>query len=91
MKTHLFVVFLIFSGQLAAQSFTYKNKDQGGTVSIGIRSTMSTFNSDHHEEGEGNTHVEPDPFALGLGGQFRVQASNRVNTEWFFRLFAECE
>lgn len=84
MKTHLFVVFLIFSGQLAAQSFTYKNKDQGGTVSIGIRSTMSTFNSDHHEEGEGNTHVEPDPFALGLGGQFRVQASNRVNTEWFF-------
>jgi len=47
--------------------------NQGGIVSVGMRSTLSSFNDGHNE-----------PYSIGLGGQFRVQASNRVNTEWFF-------
>lgn len=40
-----------------------------GWVSLGGRSTISTFS----DEG----------FGLGTGGQFRVQLSNKVNTDWF--------
>ncbi len=47
--------------------------NQGGIVSVGMRSTLSSFNDGHNE-----------PYSIGLGGQFRVQASDRVNTEWFF-------
>lgn len=46
---------------------------QGGVVSVGMRSTLSAFNDGENE-----------PYSVGLGGQFRIQASNRVNTEWFF-------
>lgn len=46
---------------------------RGGTVSLGVRSTVSTFNS-HHDEGTG----------LGVGGQFRIQFADRVNSDWFF-------
>ena len=46
-----------------------KNLDNGGWVSIGARSTLSLFDS--------------DGVGLGTGGQFRIQMSNRVNTDWF--------
>lgn len=46
---------------------------QGGIVSLGMRSTLSTFNS-HENEGNG----------LGVGGQFRIQFADRVNSDWFF-------
>lgn len=85
MKNLLLAVLILGVNQLTAQSFSYKNKNQGGTISVGMRSTMSSFNGSHHEEtGDEEPHEHSDPFALGLGGQFRVQASNRVNTEWFF-------
>ncbi|MEO7265283.1 MAG: outer membrane beta-barrel protein [Ferruginibacter sp.] len=42
-----------------------------GTVSIGTRNTFSMFNDD---PGVGK----------GIGGQTRVQVSDRINTEWFF-------
>jgi len=44
-------------------------KSNEGWLSLGGRSTLSAF--DHDGNG------------LGTGGQFRVQLSNRVNTDWF--------
>jgi hypothetical protein len=41
----------------------------GGRFSLGLRSTVSVFGDD----GAG----------LGAGGQFRIQLSKKVNTEWF--------
>lgn len=85
MKTLLFVLASFTASGIQAQSFSYKN-NQGGTVSIGMRSTLSSFNGDHYHN-DGSVVVkdpQSDPFSLGLGGQFRIQASDRVNTEWFF-------
>lgn len=45
----------------------------GGILSAGQRTTLSTFNGHDNERS-----------ALGIGGQFRLQLSDRVNTEWFF-------
>ena len=42
---------------------------KAGWFSIGARNTISTFS----DEG----------FGLGSGGQFRIQLSNKVNTDWF--------
>jgi hypothetical protein len=47
-----------------------KEQDRNGMFSLGLRSTLSAFS----EDGTG----------LGAGGQFRVQLTERVNTEWFF-------
>lgn len=44
----------------------------GGIFSLGQRTTLSAFNSGHGERS-----------ALGIGGQFRIRLSDRVNTEWF--------
>lgn len=55
-----------------AQPLELKN-NQSGVFSLGVRSTISTFN-DHPDETTG----------LGMGGQFRLQVSDRVNTDWFF-------
>lgn len=43
----------------------------GGMFSLGSRSTLSLFN--HHGGGVGT----------GMGAQFRIQLSERVNTEWY--------
>ena len=40
-----------------------------GWFSLGARSTVSSFSH--------------DGFGLGTGGQFRIQFSNQVNTDWF--------
>ena len=55
-----------------AQPFNQKNS-QGGIISVGGRTTLSSFN--HGEFG--NT-------GMGLGGQFRLQFADRVNSDWFF-------
>ena len=41
--------------------------------SLGTRSTTSLFN-------DGGTNN----FGIGLGGQFRMQLAERINTDWFF-------
>ena len=41
-----------------------------GMLSLGVRNSISLF----------NTHTGP---AFGAGGQFRIQLSDRVNTEWY--------
>ena len=43
-----------------------------GKFSLGTRTTASLFNGD-----DGGTA------GIGIGGQFRVQFSNRINSEWF--------
>lgn len=70
MKTLLLLTTVSLSFCLSAQDLPLKGT-QGGIVSVGMRTTLSSFNDD-------------SPSAIGLGGDFRIQASNRVNTEWFF-------
>lgn len=45
---------------------------QGGNFSLGIRNTLSTFN-----------HGKWGQIGTGIGGQFRLQLAERVNTEWY--------
>lgn len=71
MKHLLLSCFLSIAGALLAQSMKYKGS-QGGTLSFGQRTTLSAFN--HGNEAS----------ALGIGGQFRIRLSERINTEWFF-------
>lgn len=47
--------------------------DRGGLFSLGTRTTFSTFNG-HENESNG----------FGVGGQFRIQFADRVNSDWFF-------
>lgn len=49
------------------------NGSEGGIFSLGFRTTLSTFNSGHDESN-----------GLGVGAQFRLQLSDRVNSDWFF-------
>ena len=70
-KLLLICAVILVSGTSLAQPMNYKG-GQGGTISIGQRTTVSAFN--------GTSEEKP---ALGIGGQFRVRLSERVNTEWF--------
>jgi hypothetical protein len=47
-------------------------KNQGGIFGFGMRTTVSAFNGGH----SGGT-------GFGIGGQFRLQLADYVNTEWF--------
>jgi hypothetical protein len=47
--------------------------NEGGIFSLGSRTTISTFN-----------HGEFANSGTGLGGQFRIQFADRVNSDWFF-------
>lgn len=64
-------VFILINSQLQAQYFPLK-KNESGIFQLGARSTTSLFN-------DGGT----DNFGLGLGGQFRLQLAERINTDWF--------
>ncbi len=64
------LLFILFSSAgLHAQE---QIKKSSGTFSLGTRSTASLFNGDD----EGST-------GLGIGGQVRLQFSDKVNSEWF--------
>jgi opacity protein-like surface antigen len=60
-------VVLIAATTLPAQEVT----KQGGNFSLGIRNTLSTFSHGGSELG------------YGIGGHFRIQLTDRINTEWF--------
>jgi hypothetical protein len=60
----------VFCLSLSAQPLTIR-EGRGGLFSVGLRSTISLFNGDQEMP------------AIGTGGQFRIQLSDRVNTEWF--------
>lgn len=53
---------------LHAQQF----ENQGGNLSLGVRNTLSLFN-----------HGDPTELGYGMGGHFRLQATDRINTEWY--------
>lgn len=62
---------LLLAGlNLSAQDYT-SNESYAGTFSMGTRTAISMFNDD-------------DAIGKGIGGQTRIQFSNRVNTEWYF-------
>jgi hypothetical protein len=42
-----------------------------GTFSLGTRNTFSMFSDDN-------------ALGVGIGGQYRIQLSDRINTEWYF-------
>jgi hypothetical protein len=64
---------LLQSFALLAQMFDRQEEFKGaGTVSVGTRNTFSMFS---HDAGS---------IGVGIGGQSRVQFSDRINTEWFF-------
>jgi hypothetical protein len=71
MKNCIILVLLIFPLVSLSQSLNIKN-NQGGILSFGVRSTISTFNDNDF----GNN-------GFGAGGQFRIQLADRLNTEWY--------
>jgi hypothetical protein len=79
----LIATMLLPAFHLSAQSLG-KNKfadkvfyeKQGGNFSFGIRNTLSLFN-----------HGEPSEVGTGLGGHFRLQLVDRVNTELYGDVF----
>ncbi len=50
---------------------------QGGNVSLGMRNTISFFNDG-----------DPKAIGTGIGGHFRLQVANRVNTEFYADVFS---
>jgi hypothetical protein len=69
---NLITACLLFAGCSFAQELPVKGT-YGGILAVGQRTTFSTFNANGDERS-----------ALGIGGQFRVRLSDRINTEWFF-------
>ena len=59
---------ILFSSFLLHTAFTQK-----GMLSVGGRTTVSLFN-------DGGTNN----FGTGLGGQFRLQFAENINSDWFF-------
>lgn len=49
---------------------------QGGNFSLGMRNTISFFNDG-----------DPKSIGTGVGGHFRLQLVDRVNTEWYADIF----
>jgi opacity protein-like surface antigen len=72
MKLTTVLLAILISASVGAQELNLKG-NQGGLFSLGVRTTISTFNG-HADEGLG----------MGLGGQFRLQFADRVNSDWFF-------
>lgn len=62
-------VLLIILFSFSSSFYSQNNEDNAGWLSLGARSTISLF--DH------------DGTGIGTGGQFRIQLSNKVNTDWF--------
>lgn len=69
---YLLILALSITGFAYGQPLNIK-ENRGGIVSLGMRSTVSMFNG-HENESNG----------LGVGGQFRIQFADRVNSDWFF-------
>jgi hypothetical protein len=66
------IVLLTFPFILHSQDLKVK-KNYGGMFSLGVRSVVSAFNDGVWKN-----------VGVGSGGQFNIQATNRVNTAWFF-------
>jgi len=71
-KIYLFTIgfFLFFNS--FGQNLKLKNND-AGLISLGGRTTISLFND-----------TQSNSSGSGLGGQFRIQFADRINSDWFF-------
>lgn len=69
---HLAIPALLLSSLLNAQIHDSAFAG-GGAVSVGVRSAFSFFNDGQWSD-----------VGQGMGGQVRVQLSDRVNTDWYF-------
>lgn len=69
---YLLIICCMHLGVSFAQELNLKG-DRGGLFSLGTRTTYSMFNG-HVDESNG----------IGVGGQFRLQFADRVNSDWFF-------
>jgi len=67
----LCIIAILFPFVGMSQPMKIKNT-QGGIFGIGLRTTVSAFNSG-----------ELSNLGTGIGGQFRLQFADRINTEWF--------
>jgi len=56
-----------------SQETDWKKGSEGGVFGLGVRSTISLFN-----------HGEAENIGTGVGGQFRLQFAEKVNSDWFF-------
>lgn len=65
------LLLLVASQQVSAQHAFKQRGNRGGILSLGVRTTFSLF-------GDGTGDV-----GTGVGGQFRLQVIDRVNTDWF--------
>lgn len=70
-KTLTVLLALLPAFGFAQQELKLKNH-HGGLFSLGMRTTVSTFN-----------HGNWQDVGTGVGGQFRLQLHDRINTEWF--------
>src|SRR5260221_10713168 len=72
MKTKIIIaaVALVVSETTFAGEFKSEIKKSSGTFSLGTRNTISMFNDDA-------------AVGKGIGGQFRLQFCDRINTEWY--------
>jgi opacity protein-like surface antigen len=68
----LLTLFFLLSLGTMAQELKIKN-NEGGLFSLGVRTTLSAFN-----------HGQFGYTGSGVGGQFRLQFADRVNSDWFF-------
>ena len=71
MKRYLIIAALLQSTALFAQEEGNNDFKAPGSFSVGTRNTFSMFNDDNAT-------------GKGIGGQLRLQFSNRINSEWFF-------
>lgn len=69
---NLLIILFILPFFVVAQPLKIRNQ-QGGIFSVGMRSTLSTFNGGEFSNS-----------GFGVGGQYRIQLANYVNTDWFF-------
>jgi len=67
------LVLLVFAPTLLFSKELKIKNSRSGLFSLGTRTTLSTFNG-HENESAG----------FGIGGQFRLQFADRVNSDWFF-------
>ena len=71
MRTLVFFLAMVLIMPTQAQELHLKNK-KSGILSLGVRSSIGLVNDGVWQK-----------TAFGIGAQFRLQFSDRVNTEWF--------
>ena len=81
------VIAILFIGHLPAQKKQGDSshiskpyyEHQGGNFSLGLRNTISAF-----------SHGDSKEVGAGVGGHFRLQLVDRVNTEWYADILHQC-